>query len=113
MHFHDKDVVVTYLEDGVLASTTSDGQRVDNPHYFGYAKFNPRDRTHTETLVNGRGVHDAETRPLRTLGSVSVVTAVALLQRPAAAGRRSRVPRSGTRGRVFTTRLERTDPTPR
>jgi hypothetical protein len=54
MHFHEKDVVVTYLEDGVLASTTSDGQRVDNPHYFGFAKFNPRDRTHTETLVKGK-----------------------------------------------------------
>jgi hypothetical protein len=27
MHFHDKDVVVVYLEDGALMSTTPDGQK--------------------------------------------------------------------------------------
>jgi hypothetical protein len=55
MHFHDKDVVVTYLETGELASTAPDGQVVNNPHYFGFTKFNTRDRAHTETLVKGRG----------------------------------------------------------
>jgi hypothetical protein len=55
MHFHDKDVVVTYLETGELASTSADGQVVNNPHYFGFAKWNTRDRAHTETLVKGKG----------------------------------------------------------
>jgi hypothetical protein len=55
MHFHDKDVVVTYLETGELASTSADGQVVNNPHYFGFTKFNARDRAHTETLVKGKG----------------------------------------------------------
>ena len=55
MHFHDKDVVVTYLETGELASTSPDGQVVDNPHYFGFTKWNTRDRAHTETLVKGKG----------------------------------------------------------
>ena len=55
MHFHDKDVVVTYLETGELASTSSDGQVVNNPHYFGFSKWNGRDRAHTETLIKGKG----------------------------------------------------------
>lgn len=49
------DVVVVYLADGVLASTSLDGQVVNNQHYAGFTKFNPRDRTHTETLVQGEG----------------------------------------------------------
>ena len=53
-HFHDKDVVVVYLEEGELASTTPDGQVVNNPHFFGFTKFNARDRVHTETLVKGK-----------------------------------------------------------
>jgi hypothetical protein len=53
MHFHDKDVVVVYLADGALKSTTPDGAETINPHTYGYAKFNPRDRVHTETLVRG------------------------------------------------------------
>jgi hypothetical protein len=55
MHFHDKDVVVVYLETGELASTAPDGQVQNNPHYFGFTKFNVRDRSHTETLVKGKG----------------------------------------------------------
>jgi hypothetical protein len=55
MHFHDKDVVVTYLETGELASTSPEGQVQNNPHYFGFTKFNTRDRAHTETLVKGKG----------------------------------------------------------
>jgi hypothetical protein len=54
MHFHDKDVVVVYLADGELLSTSPDGQRVNNPHSFGFTKFNTRDRVHTETLVKGQ-----------------------------------------------------------
>jgi hypothetical protein len=55
MHFHDKDVVVTYLADGALTSTDPQGKAVVNEHHFGYTKFNPRDRVHTELLARGQG----------------------------------------------------------
>jgi hypothetical protein len=55
MHFHDKDVVVTYLADGALASTDAAGQRVVNEYQAGLTRFNARDRVHTETLVRGAG----------------------------------------------------------
>jgi hypothetical protein len=55
MHFHDKDVVVTYLEDGALRSTEPSGQVAVNPHYFGFTKFNAGDRSHTEELTRGKG----------------------------------------------------------
>jgi redox-sensitive bicupin YhaK (pirin superfamily) len=54
MHFHDKDVVVTYLADGALTSTDPQGKAVVNEHHFGYTKFNARDRVHTETLTRGQ-----------------------------------------------------------
>ncbi|HEY1756659.1 MAG TPA: hypothetical protein VGG72_14895 [Bryobacteraceae bacterium] len=53
MHYHDKDVVVTYLKDGALKSTTPSGDATVNEYKFGTVKYNPRDRTHTETLVKG------------------------------------------------------------
>jgi hypothetical protein len=53
MHFHDKDVVVVYLGNGDLSSTTPNGQTTVNSYVFGQAKFNPRDRTHSELLVKG------------------------------------------------------------
>jgi hypothetical protein len=53
MHFHDKDVVVVYLGTGDLSSTTPDGKTTFNSYVFGQAKFNPRDRTHSELLVKG------------------------------------------------------------
>jgi hypothetical protein len=53
MHFHDKDVVVVYLEEGALKSTTPDGQSVVNELSFGLTRFNQRDRAHTEELVKG------------------------------------------------------------
>ena len=55
MHFHDKDVVVTYLADGALTSTDAQGKAVVNEHHFGYTKFNARDRAHTELLARGQG----------------------------------------------------------
>jgi predicted metal-dependent enzyme (double-stranded beta helix superfamily) len=55
MHFHDKDVVVTYLADGALTSTDAQGRAVVNEHHFGYTKFNARDRVHTELLARGQG----------------------------------------------------------
>lgn len=53
MHFHDKDVVVTYLKDGSLKSTTPAGDNVVNDYTFGAVRFNLRDRSHMETLVKG------------------------------------------------------------
>jgi predicted metal-dependent enzyme (double-stranded beta helix superfamily) len=53
MHFHDKDVVVVYLGNGDLSSTTPDGKTTVNSYTFGQTKFNPRDRTHSELLVKG------------------------------------------------------------
>ncbi len=55
MHFHDKDVVVVYMENGTLKSTTVEGQSVLNENSFGLTKFNPRNRLHTETLIRGKG----------------------------------------------------------
>jgi hypothetical protein len=54
MHFHDKDVVVVFLEDGDLKSTTSDGQATVNPYKPGTVRFNLGGRTHTETLIRGK-----------------------------------------------------------
>jgi hypothetical protein len=54
MHFHDKDVVVLFLEDGDLKSTTPDGQSVVNSYTAGTVRFNAGNRTHTETLVKGK-----------------------------------------------------------
>ena len=53
MHFHDKAVVVTYLKDGTLKSTTPSGEATMNTYSFGTVKYNLPDRTHTETLVTG------------------------------------------------------------
>jgi len=53
MHFHDKDVVVTFFDDGPLKSTTPDGKSVVNEYTFGAVRFNARDRIHTETLLKG------------------------------------------------------------
>lgn len=54
MHFHDKDVVVMFLEDGDLKSTTPDGQSTVNSYTAGTVRFNKRERTHTETLIRGK-----------------------------------------------------------
>jgi tetratricopeptide (TPR) repeat protein len=53
-HFHDKDVVALFLEDGDLKSTTLDGQSVVNPHTPGEVRFSLRNRTHTEMPVRGK-----------------------------------------------------------
>jgi len=54
MHFHDKDVVVVYLENGALKSTTPDGQSVVNELSPRLIRFNARDRIHSEELVSGK-----------------------------------------------------------
>ena len=53
MHFHSKDVVVVYLENGENQSTTPDGKVTPGTSTFGQVKFNPRDRTHSELLFKG------------------------------------------------------------
>jgi hypothetical protein len=55
MHFHDKDVVVVYLEEGDLKSTTPDGQSVINQISFGKTTFNAPNRSHSEEIVKGKG----------------------------------------------------------
>ena len=45
---------MVYLADGELTSTTPDGASVVNPHSFGFTKFNPGNRVHTETLSRGQ-----------------------------------------------------------
>ena len=54
MHFHDKDVVVVYVEDGALQSTTPDGQNTVNEFKAGTTRFNTRDRVHTELMTSPR-----------------------------------------------------------
>jgi hypothetical protein len=54
MHFHDKDVVVVFLDEGDVQSTTPDGKVSVNSYTHGMVRFNLRDRTHTETLVRGK-----------------------------------------------------------
>ena len=55
MHFHDKDVVVVYLEPTALTSTTPDGAKTLNDYKAFDIRFNKRDRTHTELLEHGTG----------------------------------------------------------
>ena len=51
MHFHDKEVVVAYHQDGPLTSITPDGKRVVNPYKSGQLVFNRATRIHQELLV--------------------------------------------------------------
>ena len=53
MHFHDKDVVVSYLEDGDLTSIAPDGATVVNPYKFGVIRFTAGNRSHKEVLTKG------------------------------------------------------------
>jgi hypothetical protein len=53
VHFHRNDVVVVYTADGTLASITPDGKTQMNPHTFGFTKFSPKGRIHSEELVKG------------------------------------------------------------
>ena len=54
MHFHDKDVVVVYVEAGALKSTTVDGQSAMNEFAAGAVRYNTRNRIHSELLVTER-----------------------------------------------------------
>ena len=54
MHFHSRDVVTIYTDDGAVTSTTPAGEVTVNDHVFGQTLFNPRNRTHTEVLSRGK-----------------------------------------------------------
>ena len=54
MHFHDKDVVVLFLQDGDIKSTTPDGKDTVTEHKAGSVRFNAGNRTHKETLIKGQ-----------------------------------------------------------
>ena len=54
MHFHDKDVVVVYVETGALKSTTVDGQSTTNEFTAGAVRYNARNRVHSELLATER-----------------------------------------------------------
>jgi len=53
MHFHSKDVVVVYLETGEVRSTAIDARITINKLERGVTRFNARNRTHTEELIEG------------------------------------------------------------
>lgn len=55
MHFHDKDVVVVYLEPTALVSTTPDDAKTLNEYKAFDIRFNKGNRTHTESLAHGEG----------------------------------------------------------
>jgi hypothetical protein len=54
MHFHDKDVVVVYVEAGSLKSATVDGQSTMNEFTAGAVRYNTRNRVHSELLASDR-----------------------------------------------------------
>lgn len=54
MHFHSRDVVTIYTEDGAVTSTTPQGETTVNEHHPGEIRFNLRNRAHTEKLTRGK-----------------------------------------------------------
>jgi hypothetical protein len=54
MHFHDKDVVVAFREEGSLQSVSPTGQKTVNTYHPGEIRFNARNRSHSEQLLSGR-----------------------------------------------------------
>ena len=53
MHFHNTEVVVIYLGDGDLSSTTPDGKKTVTHHSPGEIVFNAPNRAHSEEVVKG------------------------------------------------------------
>jgi hypothetical protein len=53
-HFHDKDVVVVFLADGDVKSTTLDGKETVTSYKAGDVRFNRGNRAHFETLARGQ-----------------------------------------------------------
>jgi hypothetical protein len=53
MHFHNTEIIVTYLGNGDVAATTPDGKRTITHHNPGDIVFNVANRSHSEELVRG------------------------------------------------------------
>ena len=53
MHFHNTEVVVTYLGNGDVASTTPEGKKTINHRKAGDIVYNLANRSHSEELVKG------------------------------------------------------------
>src|ERR1700744_1010444 len=53
MHYHDKDVVIAYLGNGLLKSVPLAGASDENEHKIGEVRFNRANRTHYEVLEKG------------------------------------------------------------
>ena len=53
MHFHPRDVVTIYTDEGAVTSTNPEGVQTVNNHHPGEVVFNQRNRTHTEQLTRG------------------------------------------------------------
>jgi hypothetical protein len=53
MHFHDKDVVVAYRQEGTLQSVSPTGEQTANTYHAGEIRFSPRNRSHSERLISG------------------------------------------------------------
>jgi hypothetical protein len=53
MHFHDKDVVVAFREEGSLESVSPTGEGTVNASHPGEIRFNARGRSHSEKLLAG------------------------------------------------------------
>jgi quercetin dioxygenase-like cupin family protein len=54
MHFHPRDVVTIYTEEGAVTATTPQGVQTVNNHHPGEVVFNQRNRAHTEQLSRGK-----------------------------------------------------------
>ena len=53
MHYHDKDVVVAFMQDGSVKSTTPNGESTVADDKSGIVRFTKGDRVHFEELVKG------------------------------------------------------------
>jgi hypothetical protein len=54
MHYHSREAVVLYLEDGSLKSTSPEGEAVFAHYKRGMTKFFKADRTHSEELASDK-----------------------------------------------------------
>jgi quercetin dioxygenase-like cupin family protein len=53
MHFHSRDTVVLYTDDGAVTSTTPEGVSTVVEHPPGHITYSLRNRTHTEVVSRG------------------------------------------------------------
>jgi hypothetical protein len=54
IHYHDKDVVVVFMDSGSIKSTPLEGESTIGDVNFGTIRFSKSDRTHSEELVKGK-----------------------------------------------------------